>query len=77
VILPKGIRDAMHWEAGTRFVVEEVAGGVLLRPVRPFPATALDEVFGCLKYQGKAKTLREMEGAIARGVKERHDRGRY
>jgi AbrB family looped-hinge helix DNA binding protein len=77
VILPKAVRDARHWEAGTEFVIEEVADGVLLRPVRPFPRATFDEVFGCLKYNGSAKTLGQMEKAIAKGVKERHGRGRY
>jgi len=77
VVLPKDLRDAKHWRAGTQLVAEDVAAGVLLRPLPPFPSTRFEEVFGCLKYEGRAKTLREMESAIARGVKERHGRGRY
>jgi AbrB family looped-hinge helix DNA binding protein len=77
VILPKSVRDARSWEAGTQFVVEEVPEGVLLRPLRPFGVTTFDEVFGCLQYSGRAKTLRQMEKAIAKGVKARHGRGRY
>ena len=77
VILPKAVRAARNWEAGTEFAVEEVPGGVLLRPLRPFPPASFDEVFGCLKYKGPAKTLGQIENAIAKGVRERHDRGRY
>jgi AbrB family looped-hinge helix DNA binding protein len=77
LILPKSVRDARSWEAGTRFIVEEVPEGVLLRPVRPFAAAAFDEVFGCLKYSGPPKTLLQMKRAIALGVKRRHGRGRY
>jgi AbrB family looped-hinge helix DNA binding protein len=77
VVLPKSVRDARCWEPGTKFAVEEVSEGILLRPLRPFPATSFDEVYGCLKYTGRAKTLRQMETAIARGVRARHDRGRY
>jgi AbrB family looped-hinge helix DNA binding protein len=77
VILPKAVRDGRRWRTGTKFVVEEVPGGVLLRPLRSFPAATIDEVFGCLTYKGRAKTLAEMEKAIAKGVKERHGRGRY
>ena len=77
VILPKAVRDARSWEAGTQFAVEEVADGVLLRPLRPFAATTFDEVFGCLKYKGRPKTLGQMEQAIAKSVRERHGRGRY
>jgi AbrB family looped-hinge helix DNA binding protein len=77
LIVPKTIRDARNWETGTEFVVEEVPDGVLLRPVRPFTPTAFNNVFGCLKYKGRPKTLRQMEQAIAKAVRERHGRGRY
>jgi AbrB family looped-hinge helix DNA binding protein len=77
VVLPKSVRDARSWEPGTEFGVEEVSEGILLRPLRPFPCTSIAEVFGCLKYTGPAKTLRQMKNAIARGVRARRDRGRY
>jgi hypothetical protein len=41
----------------------------LLKPKSPFKPTRLEEVAKCLAYQGKAKTLAEMD-AIARGVLE-------
>ena len=77
VILPKTVRDARNWPPGTEFAVEQVSDGVLLRPLRPFKPTKFDDVYGCLKYHGRAKTLRQMERAIAKGVRARHDRGRY
>lgn len=77
VVLPKSVRDARSWESGAEFAVEEVPEGILLRPLRPFRSTSFAEVFGCLKYTGRAKTLVQMEKAMARGVRDRHDRGRY
>jgi AbrB family looped-hinge helix DNA binding protein len=77
VVLPKWVRDARRWEPGTEFAVEEVSEGILLRPLRPFRSTSFAEVFGCLKYTRRAKTLRQMEKAVARAVRQRHDRGRY
>lgn len=77
VVLPKSVRDARRLEEGTEFAVEEVSDGILLRPLRPFRSASFDEVFGCLKYTRRAKTLRQMARAIARGVRARHDRGRY
>ena len=77
IILPKNIRDARAWGPGREFTVEETREGVLLRPSRPFPRTSLDEVVGCLKYKGKPAALADMDAAIAREVKKRHDRGRY
>jgi AbrB family looped-hinge helix DNA binding protein len=77
VVLPKSVRDARSWKPGTELAVEETTDGILLRPLRPFASTSVDEVFGCLKYTGRVKTLRQMERAIGRGVRARHDRGRY
>ncbi len=77
VVLPKSLRDARRWRPGAQFAVEEVSEGLLLRPVRPFQAVSFDEVFGCLKYNGRPKTFRQMEQAIAKGVRARRARGRY
>jgi AbrB family looped-hinge helix DNA binding protein len=77
LILPKTIRDAHGWDAGTRFVVEEAPGGVVLRPLTPGAPSRLEEVAGSAQYHGRPKSLSEMDRAIARQVKERHGRGRY
>ncbi len=78
IILPKNIREARAWRPGMEFTVEETPEGVLLRPARPFPETTLDEVVGCLKTKRKRPvSLKEMDDAITKAVKERHDRGRY
>jgi len=77
IIVPKNIRTARAWGPGTEFTVEETADGILLRPAGRFPETRLDEVVGCLRWKGKAKTLAEMHDAISREVRRRHDRGRY
>lgn len=77
VILPKRIRDERHWDAGTELVVENTAEGVLLKSAPLFPPTRIEDVFGALRYKGKAKTLAEMDAAVAAEVKRRHARGRY
>ena len=77
VILPKAVREAHHWNPGTQFLVQEVAGGVLLRPLRPFPPARVEDVVGCLPYTRRAKTLAEMKRATAKEVRRRRDRGRY
>lgn len=43
VTLPKSVRAAQRWEAGTQFVVQIVEDGVLLKPVRPFAPTRLKD----------------------------------
>ncbi|WP_114954808.1 AbrB/MazE/SpoVT family DNA-binding domain-containing protein [Sphingosinicella terrae] len=65
VILPKAIRRLRRWDAGTRLVVEDREDGVLLKPAPLFAPTQIDDVFGCLAYSGKAKTIEEMDAAVA------------
>jgi len=77
LVLPKAIRDADNWTEGTEFIVERVAHGVLLRPIRPLPVTRLEDVAGCAGVRGVARSVAEMDKAIAKGVKARHGRGRY
>ncbi|MCU0567567.1 MAG: AbrB family transcriptional regulator [Oculatellaceae cyanobacterium Prado106] len=61
---------AHHWAEGQELVVMDVGDGILLKPKNPFPPTTLDQVAGCLNYQGPPKTLEEMEDAIRQGVME-------
>ena len=77
LILPKDIRAARAWGPGTEFTIEETQDGILLRPSDRFPATRLQDVAGWLKHKGKATTLAQMDAAISREVKRRHDRGRH
>jgi AbrB family looped-hinge helix DNA binding protein len=77
VILPKTIRAQRHWDAGTRLVVEDTPAGVLLRAAPVFTPTRGEEVFASLRYQGKPKTLAEMETGIAVEAKRRHACDRY
>lgn len=74
VIIPKSIRALHGWDNGQEFIVEETEQGILLRPytAASLPKTHLSQVAGCLKnrYKGKAKTVEEMDAAIAQGIKE-------
>jgi AbrB family looped-hinge helix DNA binding protein len=77
LVLPKSVRNTRGWQPGTEFAIEEVTEGVLLRPLKPFKPARFDEVFGCLRHPGRAKIMRQMEKAIAKGVRASHHRGRY
>lgn len=77
VVLPKPLRDSHKWESGMKLVVEAVDGGILLRALQPFPETRLVDVFGCLRYKGKPKSVAEMNKAIRKEARKRRDRGRY
>lgn len=73
VIIPKTSRDAHHWEAGLELAVIDTEEGVLLKPLRPAPPATLEELAGCLKYTGTAKTLENMERAIKTGANQVRD----
>lgn len=77
VVLPKSIRQNHQWTEGIEFIVEDLPEGVLLRPIKTTKFTTWDELVGCANYHGPAKSLAEIEQAIAQGVKKRHVRGRY
>jgi AbrB family looped-hinge helix DNA binding protein len=70
VIIPKSSRAAHHWEAGQELVVIDTEEGVLLKPARPVAKSTLEELSGCLRYQGPAKSLEDMERAIKKGANE-------
>ena len=75
VVLPKAIRQALGWQAGTRLMVESTADGVLLRPMPTFAATGSEYVFGSLAAEGPARTLADMDAGILEEARRRHDRG--
>ena len=72
VNIPKALRGRLHLQPGQEFTIESTTdGALLLRPAKPAPGgVTLDQVAGCLRYAGPAKTLEEMEAAIAQGVRE-------
>jgi AbrB family looped-hinge helix DNA binding protein len=65
IIIPKAIRDSHCWQPGTEFVIEASAVGIVLKPRKLFPPTRLEEGLGCAGYQGRTKTLEEMDEGIA------------
>ena len=73
VILPKPIRRALRWGAGTRLVVESTTEGVLLKPEPSFPETRPEDVFGSLAYDGPPKSLQEMETGVLAEARRRHE----
>jgi AbrB family looped-hinge helix DNA binding protein len=77
VVLPKSLRESQNWESGTELAVEARDGGVFLKARQPFPETKIADVLGCLKYNGKSKSVTEMDRAITKETRKRHGRGRY
>jgi AbrB family looped-hinge helix DNA binding protein len=68
VLIPESLRASHKWQAGQELVVIEVGDGILLKPKKVFPPATLEQVAGCVKYDGSPKTLEDMEDAIRQGV---------
>lgn len=67
VVIPKELRDARKWHVGMALTVEEVPQGLLIRPVKKslFPPTTIEDVMGCVKYDGPALSLAEIDRKMA------------
>jgi AbrB family looped-hinge helix DNA binding protein len=75
IVIPRELRESLGWREGTRLEIASQAGGVVIRPVRPYPATTVDDLLGLLEYHGPPKSLDEMDAAIARGARASQDGG--
>ena len=75
VVLPKAIRRTLRWAAGTRLVIENAPGGVLLKPAPVFAETRPEEVFGRLACGDAPKSLAEMEAGVLAEAKRRYAGG--
>jgi AbrB family looped-hinge helix DNA binding protein len=50
LVVPKKVRDALHVQAGDRFLVEEKEDGIFLRPI--YPEVRLEERDGLMVMVG-------------------------
>ena len=64
IVIPKVLREARNWQAGTSFVVEEVPQGLLLKAVSRFTPSSLKEVLGCTGYRGRALSQADIGRAL-------------
>ena len=71
IVLPRSIRAAKAWRPGQALAVVSTEEGVLLKPLKAFPPSRLEQVAGCLRYRGRAKTVEEMDAAVTKEAKRR------
>lgn len=71
IVIPKQVRSAHGWEPGLKFIVEDTADGIKLIPMAPYLETQAEELVGCMGYKGPNKSLKDMEAAIAKGVRKK------
>ncbi len=70
--VPKYIKKIKRYLTQSKNLIE-LKNGILLKPKSPFKPTRLEDVAKCLPYKGKAKTLADMDAAIALGVFSSHN----
>lgn len=64
LVIPKEVRDRHGWREGTELEVEDKGGGVVvLRPKKPWPPSRIEDVSGCLKYDGPPVSIEDMTGS--------------
>ena len=64
LVIPKSVRDDAQVAAGSQLEVRYLDGEIRLRPIVRAPATALDDVAGCLARAGR-KRLSEKQTQLA------------
>ncbi|MFN0164694.1 MAG: AbrB/MazE/SpoVT family DNA-binding domain-containing protein [Burkholderiales bacterium] len=75
VVLPKALRDAYRWPAGTRLLVQETPDGLLLTAATSAKTRDARSIAGCTGYRGPVRSIEDMQTAIKRGIAARHARG--
>jgi len=70
LIIPKEMRERHGWDSGTELELEDRGDSIIIRPVLEVERTTVDEVIGCLRHEGRPKTLQDMEDAITKGARE-------
>lgn len=52
LVIPRAIREALRWDVGTELTVVRTATGVMIQPLAKPTGKRLEELRGCLNYQG-------------------------
>ena len=60
VVIPKEIRDELHWDAGTQIALVSSASGVTLRAVPKNPGRKFADLIGLLKHAGAPLSIEEL-----------------
>ncbi|VXD20677.1 Transcriptional regulator, AbrB family [Planktothrix paucivesiculata PCC 9631] len=70
VQIPPSLQTIYGWQEGQEILVIDTGEGILLKAKKPFPETRLEQVAGCLKYQGEPQSIEAFNDAIRQGIEE-------
>ena len=68
VVIPKEIRDELHWQAGTQLALVSSASGVTLKALPTKSGRKLEDLFGMLKHDGPPLSTAELCAPVDYGV---------
>jgi len=60
VVIPKAIRDELHWHAGTQITLVTTASGVTLKAVPKKTGRKFEDLIGMLKHEGQPLSTEEL-----------------
>jgi AbrB family looped-hinge helix DNA binding protein len=60
VVIPKEIRDELHWRAGTQITLISSASGVTLKAVPKKTGRRFEDLIGMLRYDGPPLSIEEL-----------------
>jgi AbrB family looped-hinge helix DNA binding protein len=60
VVIPKEVRDELHWAAGTQISLVLSASGVTLKAVPKKTGRKLEDLIGMLKHDGPALSTEDL-----------------
>ena len=60
VVIPKEIRDALHWETGAELTLTEVSNGILLKATPKKSGKRLEDLRGMLQHDGPPIPIEEL-----------------
>jgi AbrB family looped-hinge helix DNA binding protein len=64
VVIPKEIRDALHWETGTALSLTAVSNGILLKATSKKRGKRLEDLIGMLQHDGPPIPIEELRKPV-------------
>lgn len=67
VVIPKHIRDQLHWETGHELIIETTEAGVLLKSKPAEKTLRLEDLRGFLQTEGPPRSLEDLAKPVEYG----------
>ena len=64
LVIPRAIREALHWGAGMELTMVRTGSGVVIQPPQKKSGKRLEDLRGCLDYQGPPLSDEELYAPV-------------